>query len=319
MSRWSVYITRNLPEQAVNMLEKECSVEINREERALTKEELMERIKGKDAVLCLLTDIIDAEVIEAAEGVRIFANYAVGYDNIDIEAAKERGIVVTNTPGVLTDTTADLAWALLFAVARRVAPADQFTRAGNFTGWSPLLFLGQDITGKVLGIIGSGRIGSAFGRKAKGFEMKILYHDLQRNQEFEAETGARFVDKETLLKEADFISLHVPLMPTTRHFIGEKELQLMKKTAVLINTSRGPVIDEAALVKALNNKEIFGAGLDVYENEPHLASGLRELDNVALLPHIASASIETRTKMAIMAAENILAVMKGKRPPNRVV
>ncbi|MBA2132967.1 D-glycerate dehydrogenase [Hydrogenispora sp. UU3] len=307
-----------MPQPALDLLSASCEVEVNEEDRVLTKAELISKVKGRDAVLCLLTDTIDAEVLDAAQGVKIFANYAVGYNNIDVEAATKRKIWVSNTPGVLTDTTADLAWALIFAVARRVVEADRFTREGKFKGWAPMLFLGQDVTGKTLGIIGGGRIGEAVGKRAQGFAMKVLYNDIVRNVEFEKATGATYVDKETLLKEADIISLHVPLLPETRHLIGAHELSLMKPTAILINTARGPVVDEDALVKALKAKQIYGAGLDVFEEEPKVHPGLLELDNVVLLPHIASASMETRTKMGLMAAENILAVMKGQVPPYHV-
>ena len=316
--KWNVYVTRLLPDPAMDLLNQHCNVEVNPHNRVLTREELLANVKGRDAVLCLLTDEIDAEVLDAAQGAKIFANYAVGYNNVDVTAATERGIIITNTPGVLTDTTADLAWALLFAMARRVVEADNFLRAGKFKGWAPMLFLGQDVSGKTLGIIGCGRIGSAFGKRAKGFDMRILYCDVVRNEKFEQETGAAYVDEETLLKESDFISIHVALMPSTRHLIGENEFELMKETAILINTSRGPVVDETALVKALKEGKIWGAGLDVFEAEPELAPGLAELDNVVIVPHIASASIETRTKMGTMAVENILAVIDGKTPPNCV-
>ena len=318
MTKWNVYVTRMLPQPAIDLLKTHCEVEINPEDRVLTNEELIAKVKGRDAVLCLLTDNINAEVLDAAQGAKIFANYAVGYNNIDVATAKAQGIMISNTPGVLTETTADLAWALLFATARRIVSADQYTRAGKFQGWSPMLFLGQDITGKTLGIYGGGRIGAAFGKKAKGFEMKIIYHDLVRNAQFEQETGATYVDRETILKESDFLSLHVPLLAETKHLISEAEFKMMKPTSILINTSRGPVIDEIALVKALREKEIWGAGLDVFEWEPELAPGLVELENVVIVPHIASASIETRTKMGVMAVENILAVMRGETPPNLV-
>jgi len=265
-----------------------------------------------------LTDTIDDEVLKAADRCKIFANYAVGYNNIDVESATRRKIIITNTPGVLTDATGDLAWALLFAVARRVVEADAFTRQGKFKGWAPQLFLGQDITGKTLGVIGAGRIGSNFAKKSKGFSMRILYYDVKRDLEFEQEAKAVFVDLDTLLKEADFVSIHVPLVPETRHLIGARELSLMKKNAILINTSRGPVVDEKALVNALKEGKIWGAGLDVYENEPDIEPELLNLANVVLLPHIASATYETRTKMALMAAENILAVFRGEIPPNIV-
>jgi glyoxylate reductase len=315
MKRPNVYVTRMLPQPAIDLLKEHCDVEINPDDRVLDRSELLEKVKGRDAVLCLLTDAINAEVYDAAgPQCKIFANYAVGFNNIDIPEATKRGIIVTNTPGVLTDATADLAWALLFSVARRVVESDKFTREGKFEGWGPLMFLGMDITGRTLGIIGSGRIGSNFAKKAKGFEMKILYNDVEPNKDFEQETGATFVDKETLLKESDFVSLHVPLLPSTKHLISDKELKLMKKTAILINTSRGPVVDEKALVRALRDGEIWGAGLDVYENEPALEPGLAELYNAVILPHIASATIETRTNMGLIAVRNILAVFKGERP-----
>ncbi|HOK81123.1 MAG TPA: D-glycerate dehydrogenase [bacterium] len=313
-----VFVTRMIPEPAIELLKKTCEVEVNGEDRVLKKDELLDKVKGKDAVLCLLTDTIDDEVLKAADRCKIFANYAVGYNNIDVESATRRKIIITNTPGVLTDATGDLAWALLFAVARRVVEADAFTRQGKFKGWAPQLFLGQDITGKTLGVIGAGRIGSNFAKKSKGFSMRILYYDVKRDLEFEQEAKAVFVDLDTLLKEADFVSIHVPLVPETRHLIGARELSLMKKNAILINTSRGPVVDEKALVNALKEGKIWGAGLDVYENEPDIEPELLNLANVVLLPHIASATYETRTKMALMAAENILAVFRGETPPNIV-
>ncbi|GFN22317.1 2-hydroxyacid dehydrogenase [Thermanaeromonas sp. C210] len=318
MSQWKVYVTRPVPQPAIDLLAERCEVEVNPEDRVLSKGELIEKIKGRDGVFCLLTDKIDAEVMDAAPGVKVFANMAVGYDNIDIPAATARGILVTNTPGVLTEATAEFAWALLFAVARRVVEADKFMRAGKYRAWGPMLMLGQEIHGKILGVIGGGRIGTAFARRAKGFDLKVLYTDVRPNAQFEAETGGRFVDKDTLLRESDFVSIHVPLTPSTRHLIGERELKLMKKSAILINTSRGPVVDEAALVKALREGEIWGAGLDVFEREPEMVPGLAELDNVVVCPHIASATWETRTAMATMAARNLLAALEGQLPPQCV-
>lgn len=315
MAKWNVYVTRLVPQPALDLLAEHCDLEINPEDRVLTRAELLDKVRGRDAVLCLLTDILDDEVFTAAKGAKIFANVAVGFNNVDLEAATRHGIMISNTPGVLTEATADMAWALLFAVARRVVEGDKFTRAGKYKGWGPLLMLGQEITGKTLGVIGAGRIGTAFARKAKGFDMKVLYHDVQPSKAFEEATGGTFVDKETLLKEADFISLHVPLMPSTTHLISTPELKLMKKSAILINTSRGPVIDEQALVQALQDKEIWGAGLDVFENEPELAPGLADLENVVVCPHIASATWETRTNMALMAARNLLAALRGELPP----
>lgn len=315
----NVYVTRMLPAEAIEKLQQHCDVEINPDDRVLTREELLAKVRGRDAVLCLLTDTIDDEVLTAAgPQCKIFANYAVGYNNIDVAAATARRVLISNTPGVLTDATADIAWALLFATARRIVESDAYTRAGKFTGWGPMLFLGRDITGKTLGVVGAGRIGANFAKKSKGFEMKVLYHDVQPNAKFEAETGATFVDFDTLLKESDFVSVHVPLLPSTRHLMGEREFKLMKSTAVLINTSRGPVVDEHALVEALKSGEIWGAGLDVFEEEPLLAPGLAELPNAVVVPHIASATIETRTKMGIMAVDNILAALNGDTPPNCV-
>ncbi len=270
-------------------------------------------------MLCLLTDTIDGEVLEAAgTGCKIFANYAVGYDNVEVDAATKRGVMITNTPGVLTDTTADLAWALIFAVARRIVEGDQFFRTGQWRGWGPLQFLGHDIHGATLGIVGAGRIGTAVGLRSVGFSMKVLYADEVDNTQLEQETGARRVPFDELLRRSDFVSLHVPLNAQTRHLIGERELGLMKPTAYLINTSRGPVIDEAALVEALRAKAIAGAGLDVYEGEPASAPGLTDLPNVVCIPHLGSATEATRSKMATMAATNLVAGLRGERPPNLV-
>lgn len=317
--RWNVFVTRMLPEPAMNYLKEYCNVEVNPDDRVLSRDELLVKVKGRDAVLSQLTDSIDDSVFEAAGSqCRIFANYAVGYNNIDVDAATRRGVMITNTPGVLTDATADLAWTLLFATARRVVESDAFLRSGKYQGWGPMLLLGLDITGKTLGIIGGGRIGQNFAEKAKAFSMKILYNDIKPNDGFERDTGATFVDKETLLREADFISLHVPLLPTTHHLIGASEFKIMKKTAVLINTSRGPVVNEEELVAALETGEIWGAGLDVLEHEPELTPGLAELQNVVILPHVASATIATRNNMGLMAARNIVAAMLGEIPPNLV-
>lgn len=314
-----VFVTRKLPEKALKMIRAECDMEINPHDRVLTKEELISGISDKDGMLCLLTDEIDEEVIYSGRNLRIIANYAVGYNNIDVSAATKRKIPVTNTPGVLTDTTADMAWALIFAIARRVVEADKFTREGMYKGWGPMMFLGGDIYRKTLGIVGLGRIGKSVVRRAKGFDMRVLYFDAFRaDEKVEKELSIKYVSLEELLKESDFVSIHVPLLPSTHHLIGEKELLMMKKTAYLINNSRGPVIDEEALVKALRDKEIAGAALDVFENEPEISPGLADLENVVLTPHISSASIETRTKMAVIAAENLLAGLKGIRPPNIV-
>ncbi len=315
MDKKKVYITRRIPDEVIELLEEYFQVEINPQDRVLTKDELLEKVVGMDAVLCLITDNIDSEVLEAAgDKCKIFANYGVGFNNIDITSATERGIIITNTPGVLDDATADLAWALLMAVSRRIVPADKFTRNGAFQSWDPMMFLGRDITGKTLGLIGAGRIGFNFAKKAKGFDMKILYTGLRHNYKIEDELGAIYVDKETLLKEADFVSLHVPLVPSTTHYLSEREFSIMKKTSVIVNTSRGPVIDEKALVKALKQGEIWGAGLDVYEHEPELEPELLDMYNVVIVPHIASATMETRRNMGLIAANNIIKVLMGEKP-----
>lgn len=313
-----VYITYQLPEIAEMLLKEHFEVEVNRG-RHLNKKELIEKIKDVDGVLCLLNNTIDAEVMDSAKKVKIFANYAVGFNNIDVFEAKKRGIIVTNTPDVLTDATADLAFSLLLSVARRIVEADKFTREGKFTGWEPNLFLGCDIKGKTLGIIGAGRIGKAFAKRSIGFDMKIIYHNRKRDLEFERELNAVYVDKETLIKESDFISLHAPLTNETYHIISEKEFGMMKESAILINTARGPLVDEKALVKALKNRRIFGAGLDVYEFEPQIEEELKSMDNVIILPHIGSATVNTRNEMARLAAENIIRVLKGKEPLTPVI
>ena len=315
----NVFVTRRIPQPGLDILFENCrDVEVNPDDRVLTREELLAQVEGRDGILSLLTDSIDADVMDAAEGCKVVANYAVGFNNVDVPAATARGIVITNTPGVLTDATADMAWALLFCTARRVVEADKFTREGKFKGWGPMLFLGGDITGKTLGIVGAGRIGSAMAKKSVGFRMEVLYADPVRNEDMEHEIGATRVPLDTLLRESDFVSVHTLLSEATTRMIGERELGLMKPTAYLINTSRGPVIDENALVKALQEKQIAGAGLDVFEDEPQLAPGLVELDNVVVPPHIASATIGTRAKMATMAATNLVAVLKGETPPNCV-
>jgi glyoxylate reductase len=313
-----IFVTRQIPQPGLDVLKKEFTIEVNPDDRVLTKEEIIKGIKDKDGLLCLLTDPIDKDVINAEPGLKMIASYAVGYDNIDIAAATKRGIPVSNTPGVLTETTAELAWALLFSVARHIVEGDMFTRRGNFKGWAPMLMLGQDVSHKTLGVIGTGRIGTAFALKSTGFQMNVLYTDEQRNEQLEQQLGARKVSLQTLLKESDFVSIHVPLTKETFHLIDEKELHLMKKTAILINTARGPIINEKALVNALSEHRIFGAGLDVYEKEPELSEGLKRLDNVILQPHTGSGTSETRTKMALMAAENMMIGLKGGIPPNCV-
>ncbi len=311
-----IFVTRTIPKPGLDLLQRKFTVTVNSDDRVLTKKEIIQGIRESDGLLCLLTDQIDREVIYAEPKLKMIASYAVGYDNIDITAATERGIPVSNTPDVLTDTTAELAWALLFSVTRRIVEGDTFTREGKFKGWAPLLMLGQDVTHKTLGIIGAGRIGTAFALKSKGFDMKVLYTDEQRNEQLEHKIGAKKVSLLDLLKESDIISIHVPLITSTYHLIGEKELKLMKKTAVILNTARGPIIDETALIKALKKHWIFGAGLDVYEHEPKLPEELKKLNNVILQPHTGSGTVETRTKMALIAAENLIEGLKGNIPPN---
>lgn len=316
---YTILVTRQIPEAGLEILRKNFkNVIVNTKDKNLTHDELKKKVKGIDAILCLLSDKIDAEVISNMDKCKVISNYAVGFNNIDIDEATKRGIIVTNTPGVLTDATADLTWALILAVTRRVVEADKFLRKGKFKGWKPTLLLGTELAGKTLGIIGAGRIGTAVGLRAKGFKMKVLYFNINRNETLEEEVGAKKVSLETLLKNSDIITLHVPLTPKTKHLIGEKEINLMKKTAYLINTSRGEVVDEKALIKALKNGRIAGAGLDVFEQEPFVPKELIELDNVVLTPHIGSATLEARTKMAIVASENIVKVLSGKIPANVV-
>ena len=311
----NVYITRMIPQAIIDTLRRSHEVEVNPEDRALTREELLCQIRGRDAVITLLTDSIDGEALDAAgPQCRIFANYAVGFNNFDVAAATQRGVIMTNTPGVLDEATATHAWALLLAAARRIPESARFLRAGLWRGWSPMDFLGQDVDHKTLGVAGLGRIGKQFARKAAAFDMKVIYTDMQPAPEFERQYGATFVDKATLLRESDFLSIHLPLMAETRHYIGAAELAAMKPTAVLINAGRGPLVDEAALVEALRNKVIWSAGLDVFENEPLLAPGLAELENVVIVPHIASATIRTRMAMGQIAIDNVIAVLKGEPP-----
>jgi len=313
-----VFVTRKIPEPGLELLRKKHEIEVFPYDRIPRKEEIIKGLKGKEGLLCLLTDPIDREIINSEPKLKMIANYAVGFDNIDIKAANKKKIPVSNTPGVLTDATAEMAWALLFSCARRIVEADKFTRKGNFNGWGPMLMIGQDLENKTLGIIGAGRIGTAMALKSQGFNMKVLYYSRNKNQELENKLNAEKVNLEKLLEKSDFISIHVPLTDKTKHMIGKRELKKMKKTAVLVNTARGPVFDEEALVKALKEKWIFAAGLDVYENEPNINKGLFELDNVILQPHSASATVASRTKMAVIAAENMIAGLAGEIPLNCV-
>lgn len=317
----SIFVTRRIPEAGVDLLRRKgYDVDVSHKDGVLTEAELIACLKMKpyDAVLSLLTDKITPAVFDAAPKAKIFANYAVGFDNINLPEAKSRGVMISNTPGVLTNTVAEHAFALILAVTHRVAEADAFTRKGNYHGWEPLLLLGTDISKKTLGILGLGRIGSRVAyHGARGFDMPVLYYDIARNEQFEKELGATFcATPEELLKKADVVSVHVPLLDSTKHLLDAKRLAMMKRTAILVNTSRGPVIDEAALAAALRSGVIRGAGLDVFENEPRLAPGLSELPNIVLTPHIASATEETRSAMAVTAAENIIAALEGKVPAN---
>ncbi len=312
-------VTRHIYPEAIDLLSGHAEIEYHDDSAGLSAQALRGALTDKQAVICQLTDTIDAAVIDAAINLKVIANVAVGFDNIDVPAASGKGIVVTNTPGVLTDTTADCAFALLMAAARRVTEAERFLREGHWHQWEIDLLVGRDVHHQTLGILGMGRIGRAVARRAGGFGMQILYHDALRvPADTESELGLRFVDKETLLREADFVSVHVPLNEATRHYLGAPELALMKPGAILVNTSRGPVVDEKALAVALAEKRIAGAGLDVFEHEPEVEPGLLALDNVVIVPHIGSASIKTRTRMCTMAAENVLAVLSGSRPPNPV-
>jgi len=312
-----VYVTRPIAEQALDMIRRQAEVTLwSDPDRPPPHAELVRGVRDADGLLCLLTDQVDAEVIAAGERLKVISTHAVGYDNIDVAAATARGIPVCNTPGVLTEATADLTWALIMAAARRVTEAERYLRAGKWKSWSPQLLLGLEVHRATLGIVGLGRIGQAVARRARGFDLRVLCTSASRKPEAEGELGAEFVDLETLLRESDIVSVHVPLTEATRGLIGAAELALMKPTALLINTARGPVIDQAALVQALQQGVIAGAGLDVYEVEPLPADDpLLALDNVVLLPHLGSATVATRTRMAVMAAENLIAGITGERPP----
>ncbi len=321
-----ILMTQMVPQPAIERLRdavsSEGKLDINPDpDHIWTKQELINKLHESDynALYCMLTNPVDKEVMDAAPHLKVIANMAVGYNNIDVNEATSRGIAITNTPGVLTDTTADFAWALLMAAARRVAEADRFAREGRFDGWGPLMMVGQDVHGKTLGIIGFGRIGRAMAKRAGGFDMTVLYYDqYPADAETEKAFNARLVSMEDLLAQSDYVTIHTDYNPGTHHLIGAPEMARMKPTAYLINTARGACVDEAALVEALKGGKLAGAGLDVFEQEPRINPGLLDLQNVTLTPHIASASLETRTAMSLMAADNILAVMRGERPPNIV-
>ncbi|OGL13445.1 MAG: D-glycerate dehydrogenase [Candidatus Rokubacteria bacterium RIFCSPLOWO2_12_FULL_71_22] len=311
----SVFISNVLPQAARDLIPKDVSVDYNETDTPLPKTELMTRLRGKDGLICQIVTTVDDEVLAQAPSLRVVANVAVGYNNIDVAAARRRGVVVTNTPDVLTETTADFAWALLMAAARRVVEADHFARSGRWTRWQWDLLWGADVHEKTLGIIGFGRIGRAVARRALGFDMRVLYHDgVRADAATERELRAAPTDLATLLRESDFVTLHTNLTPETHHLIGERTLRTMKRSAVLVNASRGPVVDEAALARALREGGIAAAGLDVFEEEPTIHPDLLPLANVVMAPHIASASRETRLAMATLAVKNCLAVLEGKPP-----
>ena len=317
-----ILITRSVFKEAVDLLEKENHIiDINDSDRILPAQDLVERAYGKAGIICLLNDKIDSDVMDKLPSLKIISNIAVGYDNIDITAATQRGIMVTNTPGVLTETTADLAFALLLGAARRIPEADQYTRAGKFKNWQLMqVHMGVDVYEKTLGIVGMGAIGQAVAKRArKGFDMRVVYYSLSKKERAEKEYGVEFVEFDDLLAISDFISIHVPLTGKTKHMFSTQEFKKMKHTAILINTARGPVVDEAALVEAIKSGLIRGAALDVFEEEPSVHPELIKIEeNLVLVPHIGSASIETRLRMAKMAAMNMVEGLKGNRPPNLV-
>ncbi|MEX0685166.1 MAG: D-glycerate dehydrogenase [Balneolales bacterium] len=314
-----VFLTRELPDKVMEKLKIHTDLEMNTEDRVLTKQEIIDGIKGKDALLCLLTDQIDSEIMDANLELKIIANYAVGFNNVDIKAANERNIPVSNTPGVLTDTSADLAFALVMSVGRRVVEADKYLRTGKWQGWGPLQFLGQDISGSTLGIIGFGRIGKALAKRGSGFKMDILYWNRTRlPAEEEKELGVTYSSFERVFEKSDFVSVNVTYNNDTHHLVGKSEFELMNKRAYIINTSRGPVINEKELVEALKSGKLSGAGLDVFENEPQIEPELFKMDNVVILPHIASATVATRTRMGMIALENVFAALETKPIPNLV-
>jgi len=311
----SVFISSTLPREAVGLIPGDFTLDYNNSEVPLSKAELVSRLNGKDGLICHIISTIDEEVLASAPTLKVVANVAVGYNNIDVAAARRRGVIVTNTPDVLTETTADFAWTLLMATARRVVEADHYARSGRWTAWKWDLLWGADVHGTTLGIVGFGRIGRAVARRALGFNMRVLYHDAVRaDAAVERELSATATDLETLLREADFVTLHTNLTPETRHLIGERTLRLMRKSAIVVNAARGPIVDEAALAQALREGWIAGAGLDVFEEEPRIHPDLLPLQNVVLAPHIASASRDTRIAMATLAVRNCVAVLEGKAP-----
>ena len=317
--RPSILISRSLPAEAVARARSRADVDFNDADAPLPRAELIRRLKGRQGLICMISESVDEELLEACPDLKVAANVAVGFNNIDVAAATRRGVVVTNTPDVLTETTADFAWTLLMATARRVVEADRYVRDGKFKLWEFMLLHGGDVHGKTLGIVGFGRIGRAMARRAQGFGMRVLYQDaVAADAATERELRVVRTDIATLLRESDFVTLHTPLLAETRHLINAQSLRTMKKTAYLINAARGPVVDEAALAQALKEGWIAGAGLDVFEEEPAVHPGLMGLPNVVLAPHIASASAHTRLEMANLAVDNCLAVLEGKTPPTPV-
>jgi glyoxylate reductase len=314
-----IYVTRAVFDEALFRLRREAEVEVSPDDRPLSKPEVMERLRNADGAMTMLTDPIDRELLQAAPRLKITSNVAVGFNNVDTAAATELGVMVTNTPGVLTETTADFAWALLMAVARRVVEADVFARSGKWKAWSPTMFLGCDVYAKTIGIIGLGRIGQAVARRARGFNMNVIFHNPRPvDPNVVRELGATAVSFDELLHMSDFISLHVPLNAATTHLLDERAFSRMKPSCIVVNTARGPVVDEKALARALKDKQIAGAGLDVFEREPEIEPELIGMNSVVLAPHIGSGSYETRMKMCMMAADNLLAWLKGEQPPNLV-
>jgi lactate dehydrogenase-like 2-hydroxyacid dehydrogenase len=317
--REKVLVSQKVFEESIALLAKHFEVESNQRDLTLSPAQLVKKLQGKAGAMILLTNIIDDRLLAQCPDLKIVSCIAVGFNNIDVKTCTRRGVMVTNTPGVLDDTTADFTWTLLLAAARRIVESDKVFRAGKWKGWGLMQFLGHDVHHKTLGIIGFGRIGKGVARRAKGFDMRVIYTDIQRVDEAtEREYGVMYVDKRTLLRESDFVSLHLPLFPETQHYLSDAEFALMKKTAILVNASRGPIVDEKALVRALKESKIAGAGLDVYEKEPKCERALLSMQNVVLAPHTASASVETRAKMSMMAAGNIVAGLSGQRPPNLV-
>jgi glyoxylate reductase len=320
VARPKVYVTRVIPAPALDIVREVAEMRMwDREDVPPPHDVLLREVADCDGLLSLLTDRIDDDLLARAPRLRVVGNMAVGFDNIDVDAATRRGVLVSNTPDVLTETTADFAFALLMAAARRMVEADGFTRAGKWKTWGPLLLAGQDIHHATLGLVGLGRIGAAVARRAKGFAMTVLYYDPIRRPDLEESLGIEYREMNDVLAQSDFVSVHVPLMPQTRHLIGAEQFRMMKRTAVFINAARGPIVDQAALAEALRTRTIYAAGIDVFEQEPVSPDDpLLRLDSVVLAPHIASASIPTRTRMATLAAENIAAVLHGRRPPTPV-